>query len=177
MNNTGCQLRGKRALSAGGRSGIRAAPYELLLEQGAPVVSHSISECGGFVQRNSIQPRVDLGERDPVRDAATWVFCEGDFDILLNDTGQVIHRPHNEVSDDYFDGLMNLDVRFSIVLAQAVVPCIKQRGSGRIVKCASRAIVGLATSPGLLSTSMLDRALPAGSPHRQALAESIPCIG
>lgn len=144
MSTSQAPLHGQRALITGGSTGIGAALCDLLLELGADVVSLSRSNRAGFSHPRLVQRAVDLSDPAAVKTAAAQIAREGNYDILVNNAGRVIHKPLEEVTDDDYDGLMNLHVRAAILLTQAVVPGMKQRRYGRIVNLSTRAIVGLA---------------------------------
>lgn len=143
MNKSTHPLLGQRALVTGGSAGIGAALCDHFLVLGANVVSLSLGERENFYHPRFTQYCADLSQPDAARTVAAQIHQEGDFDILVNNAGRVIHRPLEEVTEDDFDCMMDLHVRTAILLAQAVVPGMKERRRGRIVNIASRAIVGL----------------------------------
>ncbi len=136
-------LHGLQALVTGGSMGIGAAICDDLLRLGAGVISVAREERSGAAHERMAQHIVDLA--DPAQFRA---FADGlrarPIDILVNNAGIVVTRALEDVTDEDFDRLMNLHVRTAIVVAQAVVPGMKLRRSGRIVNIASRAIVGMA---------------------------------
>lgn len=136
-------LRGQQALVTGGSTGIGAAICDELLRLGAGVISVALEARHGAAHERMQQRVVDLADPAQVKAFAAGLH-ETPIDILVNNAGVVVTRPLEDVTDDDFDRLMNLHVRTAILLAQAVVPGMKLRRSGRIVNIASRAIVGMA---------------------------------
>lgn len=136
-------LRGQQALVTGGSMGIGAAICDDLLCLGASVISVALEERAAASHERLQQRLVDLADPAQVKAFAAGLH-ESRIDILVNNAGVVVTRLLEDVTDDDFDRLMNLHVRTSILLAQAIVPGMKLRRSGRIVNIASRAIVGMA---------------------------------
>ena len=93
--------------------------------------------------------RVDLLDRSAVRDwvAACAASAGRDPDVLVYVAGGVLGqaaRPMEDVPEEDFRGIVDANLTGAFLAAQAVVPGMKTRGSGRIVFIASGA--GLRTS-------------------------------
>ncbi len=88
---------------------------------------------------------VDLTDR---RAGAAWIAgIGGPVDVLVNNAGGVAGQtPHplEEVSDEDWDRLFDVNVNAAMVLSRAVAPGMKAAGQGRIVNISSGA--GLAAS-------------------------------
>jgi 3-oxoacyl-[acyl-carrier protein] reductase len=93
--------------------------------------------------------RVNLLDKTELRDwiAASAASSGRDPDVLVYVAGGVLGqkaRPMEDVSEEDFRGIVDVNLTGAFLAAQAVVPGMKQRGSGRIVFIASGA--GLRTS-------------------------------
>ena len=148
------RLKDKTAIVTGGASGFGQGIVEAFLREGARVMIADINEdaaadlahrCGG----KAIAQRVDVGDRASVNamsEAARQAF--GQVDILVNNAG-VTHLPTplEEVSEEEFDRVVNVNMKSVYLTAQALVPHMKAQGSGAILNVASTA--GVSPRPNL----------------------------
>lgn len=134
---------GRRALVTGGSAGIGRAVCVALLEQGAEVVS--VSRTAGDLQHPRLRHvAADLSDIGALRPMLADLLRDTPIDILLNNAGVVRNTLLDEVGDDEFALLVDLHLRAATVLAQVVVPGMRERGFGRIINLSSRALVGMA---------------------------------
>ena len=99
-----------------------------------------------------------MTRRDDVRRlAATAVVALGRVDILVNNAGSNIPQPIDEIRDEDWDRLVELNLTSCMALARAVVPGMKQRRWGRIIHISS--IMGLASTAGRNAYSATKTAL------------------
>jgi len=129
-------------LISGASSGIGEAIARRLLDAGGTVVD---------IDRQPPRLRAaglhyiaaDLSDPAATAAAAREAAAEFGFRGLVNNAGA--NRPAllEDVTMADFDYLMNLHVRASLLLAQAVVPSMRRAKFGRIVNIASRAVQGI----------------------------------
>ncbi len=148
------RLEGKTAVVTGGASGFGAGIVEKFLQEGARVLIADINgeaaaEMAGQSGPNAVAHTVDVADGASVQamaDAALSAF--GHVDILVNNAG-ITHLPTplEDVSEDDFDRVYNVNMKSVYLTARALVPHMKERGAGSILNVASTA--GLSPRPNL----------------------------
>jgi len=120
----------------GGGLGFGRACAEMFLGLGARVFTTDVTNeelpGTGF--------RCDLTAKG---EAARWIASIGaPPDILVSNAGGVrgqVHKPVEDVTDEDWDAIIDINLRAHFALARAVAPGMKARGSGRIVTISSGA--------------------------------------
>jgi len=140
------RLKDKTAIVTGGASGFGKGIVEAFLREGARVMIADINataaaELAAAHGQSACAQTVDVGDRASVlamANAAQETF--GQVDILVNDAG-VTHLPTplEEVSEEDFDRVFNVNMKSVYLTAQALVPHMKARGTGAILNVASTA--------------------------------------
>jgi NAD(P)-dependent dehydrogenase (short-subunit alcohol dehydrogenase family) len=139
-------LRGKRVLITGGGSGIGAGMVEAFVRQGARVhfVDVAVQDSEELVASLSdAEPpprfqRCDLSDLDAVKSTiAGIVAAEGGIDILVNNAANDDRHTVAEVTPDYWDNRMAVNLRHLFFAAQAVAPSMKANGGGAIINLGS----------------------------------------
>ncbi len=139
-------LRDKRVLVTGGGSGIGSGIVEGFARQGADVTFFDIAEeeseelverlvgAGGKVRFE----RVDLFDV-PATQAVIASLAEagGAFDVLVNNAANDDRHTIEEVTEDYWDNRLNVNLKHKFFCAQAVIPGMKAKGGGAIVNLGS----------------------------------------
>ncbi|MFY9212993.1 MAG: SDR family oxidoreductase [Aestuariivita sp.] len=148
------QLTGKTAIVTGGASGFGAGIVQAFVAQGARVMIADINgkaatALAAQIGAQAIAQQVDVANGSSVNamaEAAIAAF--GHVDILVNNAG-VTHMPTplEDVSEDEFDRVLNVNVKSVYLTARALVPHMKSRASGAILNIASTA--GLSPRPNL----------------------------
>ncbi len=148
------RLDGKTAVVTGGASGFGAGIVEKFLQEGARVLIADINgeaaaEMAGQSGPNAVAHTVDVADGASVQamaDAALSAF--GHVDILVNNAG-ITHLPTplEDVSEDDFDRVYNVNMKSVYLTARALVPHMKERAAGAILNVASTA--GLSPRPNL----------------------------
>ncbi|WP_170425919.1 SDR family oxidoreductase [Ruegeria arenilitoris] len=148
------RLEGKTAIVTGGASGFGAGIARKFLSEGARVMIADINGDAAEVQANQLGPnafahQVDLADGASVQAMADTAFDRFDqLDILVNNAG-VTHLPTplEDVSEEDFDRVYNVNMKSVYLTARAFVPHMKARGTGAILNVASTA--GLSPRPNL----------------------------
>jgi 3-oxoacyl-[acyl-carrier protein] reductase len=124
-------LRDTVCLVTGSTGGIGAAVTELLRAEGAHVVT--VGRSGGDI-------RADLSRAgEPERIVLETVERHGRVDVLVNNVGAAYQRTFEEVTDEQWDELWQLNVMSYVRAIRAVVPGMRERKAGVIVNVSSTA--------------------------------------
>jgi NAD(P)-dependent dehydrogenase (short-subunit alcohol dehydrogenase family) len=139
-------LRGKRVVITGGGSGIGAAIVEAFAKQGAQAIFLDIDESSSrAVERDlgnlSPAPRFvkcDLRDLAAVRECFARIARDaGDVEILVNNAANDDRHAVEEVTPEYWDERIAVNLRHQFFCAQAVIPAMKKAGGGAIVNLGS----------------------------------------
>ena len=142
--NRSKRLEGKRAIVTGGASGFGAGIARRFAEEGARVIVADLNGEAARVLAAELGD-ADLGVAVDVSNAAeVTALAEtanrllGGIDIVINNAG-VGHTPQplDELSDDAFDRITNVNMRAIYLMSKAFVPAMKAQGSGAILNIAS----------------------------------------
>ena len=91
--------------------------------------------------------KADMTRRDDVRRLAEAVLAEmGQVDILINNAGSNNPQAIDEIRDEDWDALVELNLTSCMALSRALVPQMKERRWGRIIHISS--IMALASKKG-----------------------------
>ena len=143
------QLKGKVAFVTGGARGIGLGIATLLSERGATVAICDMaqSECDAAVSDLGTEGYTVLGtaadvtDRDSLEGAVSNVITAlGQIDILVANAGVWAsegYQDRPEYNDADWDLTHSVNVRGVVHSAEAVIPHMKERGSGKIVNIAS----------------------------------------
>jgi NAD(P)-dependent dehydrogenase (short-subunit alcohol dehydrogenase family) len=160
-------LTGKVALVTGGSKGLGKAMARGLVEAGADILISSRHEdelrsaLAEILQGTKRQGRhfvADMskrGEAARLADAAVKAF--GHVDILINNAGSNVPQLIDEIRDEDWDRIMELNLNSVMQLTRALVPQMKTRRWGRIIHISS--IMGLVSNAGRSSYSATKAAL------------------
>ncbi|MDA7429348.1 SDR family oxidoreductase [Primorskyibacter aestuariivivens] len=146
------RLEGKTAIVTGAASGFGAGIAHRFAQEGAQVMYADINEEAARAvaeEYGGLGQRVDVGDGESVAhmfDKATELM--GEIDILVNNAG-VTHLPTplDEVSEEDFDRVFQVNCKSVYYTSRALVPQMKKRGSGTILNIASTA--GVSPRPNL----------------------------
>jgi 3-oxoacyl-[acyl-carrier protein] reductase len=149
------RFEGKRVIVTGGANGIGKATVTRFAAEGAAVVltdlNADVAESAAAQIREVSGAAVywyvaDVSQKSD--DLATVRFAVekmGGVDILVNNAGIYYEDPFEEITEERWDGIMNVDLKGTFLMTQAVVPLLKAQRSGAIVNLASTN--GLAGEP------------------------------
>lgn len=134
-------LRGKRVLITGGGSGIGAGIVEAFARQGSDVTFLDIlnGESGSLAARTgSGFERVDLTDTSATKKVIERLIKEsGPFDVLVNNAANDDRHHFDEVTEEYWDDRLNVNLKHQFFCAQAVVPGMRKKGGGAIINLGS----------------------------------------
>jgi NAD(P)-dependent dehydrogenase (short-subunit alcohol dehydrogenase family) len=127
-------LRDTRCVVTGSTGGIGLAVARLLVSEGASVVTTGRGEEPAIGE--ALHVRADLAQAgEPERLIAE----AGEVDVLVNNVGVAYQRSFEEVTDEQWDELWQLNVMSYIRTIRAVLPRMQERGGGVIVNVSSTA--------------------------------------
>lgn len=140
-------LTGKAAIVTGGSRGIGAGIAKRFAADGASVVVNylndadaadavvaAITEAGG----TAIPCQADVSRRaDAERLFAACIEHFGKADVVVSNAGIVIDRPFVDSTDEDFDRAIDVNLRGFFNVAQASLPHMIERGSGRLIATCS----------------------------------------
>lgn len=149
-------LKGRAALVTGGSKGLGKAMARGLAEAGADVLicsrheeelKRAAQEIGLGLSSKVEWVVTDMSSREEVRDLAQTALNRlGRVDILINNAGSNCPQPIDQIRDEDWDRLMELNLTCVMVLTRALVPQMKERKWGRIIHISS--ILGLGGKEG-----------------------------
>ncbi|MGE5562058.1 MAG: SDR family NAD(P)-dependent oxidoreductase [Bacillota bacterium] len=134
-------LRDKRVLVTGGGSGIGAGIVEAFAKQGSDVTFIDIlnGESEELAKKAGARfERVDL------RDIGATTACirrlverDGPFNILVNNAANDDRHKIDEVTEEYWDDRLAVNLKHQFFCTQAVLPGMRSAGGGAIVNLGS----------------------------------------
>ncbi len=161
------KLTGKVALVTGGSKGLGKAMARGLAEAGADIVISSrheeelkpaLAEILDGTGRRGVYLVADMAKRDDVRRlAAAALEKMGRIDILINNAGTNVPQPIDQIKDEDWDRVMEINLNSIMALTRAVVPQMKARRWGRIIHISS--IMGFISKGGRDAYSVTKSAL------------------
>lgn len=149
------RLDGQVAIITGGSKGLGLAIAAGLASAGSHVVlvsrngDEAEAAAKAIAEQYGVEARgmaADVTDSDAVQKVVdTTKDRWGRIDILVNSAGINIRGPIDELSEDDFEQVMNINVNGTWKACRAVVPHMKEAGYGRIINLASTlGVVGLA---------------------------------
>jgi NAD(P)-dependent dehydrogenase (short-subunit alcohol dehydrogenase family) len=160
-------LKGKVALVTGGSKGLGKAMARGLAEAGADIVISSRHEnelrsaLDEILRGTNGKGRLivaDMGRREEVeRLARTALEQMGRVDILVNNAGTNIPQPIDEIKNEDWDRMLEINLTSIMVLTRALVPQMKARKWGRVIHISS--VMGLVSKAGRNAYSATKSAL------------------
>jgi len=144
-------LSGRAAIVTGAGRGIGGAIAVTLADLGAAVAlvdvdEEAVNNTASNLERAGYTARGHSGD---VRDTGFFegvvadVIKEwGGVDILVNNAGIIRDNRVENMSEEDWDDVLDVNLKGAFLCARAVVPHMKKRRSGRIVNIASRAWLG-----------------------------------
>lgn len=142
-NSSPFSLEGKTALITGGASGLGFAMAECMIACGAKVVIADLNEQAAKKSASELGDKAipfvyDVSKTDQADAFVSDVLKQtGAIDILVNNAGNHCKKPIEDMSVADFESVLDVHVVGSFALTKALVPVMKQQGSGSILFTAS----------------------------------------
>jgi NAD(P)-dependent dehydrogenase (short-subunit alcohol dehydrogenase family) len=139
-------LQGRRIIVTGGASGIAAATVRAYAREGARVASLDVNDEGGRRVAVETGERVsfyhcDISRREQVLDVfARAVTALGGLDVLANVAGVERGTPAEDIPDEEWDLVFDVNVKGTLYTNQAAFRHMKEWG-GRIINFGSGAAI------------------------------------
>lgn len=146
------RLTGKTAIVTGGGSGFGAGIVRAFAREGADVMVADQNMNSAMAVAEEVDGfafEVDVSSAERVNSMAHAALERwGRVDILVNNAG-ITHlpKPMEEVEEDEFDRVLNVNAKSVYLTARALVPEMKKAGAGAILNIASTA--GISPRPNL----------------------------
>jgi gluconate 5-dehydrogenase len=147
MSRSLFDLSGRVALVTGGSKGLGKAMARGLAEAGADLAISSrhgdelqaaAREIGEGLEVRVESIVADLSRRAEASQlAAKTLKAMGKVDILINNAGTNKPQPIDQIEDDVWDQLVELNLGSCMALTRALVPGMKERKWGRVIHIAS----------------------------------------
>ena len=134
-------MKDKVIVITGGSEGIGAAVAQEVAKRGAKVVIAArnlekleavAKPIGALAVQTDVTKRSD---NERLRDRTIEKF--GAIDVWINNAGRGISRMVSELTDEDIDDMMLINVKSVVYGIQAVLPHMKQRGTGQIISVSS----------------------------------------
>jgi len=140
------KLDGKVALVTGASRGLGQAMAQGLAEAGADIAGLDLTECADTCEQVKALGRCyhpvvcDLRQATPDQLSevvAGVVKALGRLDILLNNAGIIRRAPIFEFSEEYWDDVLQINLKALFFLSQAAARQMDSQGGGKIINIAS----------------------------------------
>ena len=130
-------LRDKLCIVSGSTAGIGLATAELLVGEGARVVTHGRGDAPGVGE--ALHVVADFARPGEPERLVAEAAKLGDIDVLVNNVGLAYIATFDELGDEQWDEMWQLNVMSFVRAIRAVLPAMRDRRSGVIVNVASTA--------------------------------------
>jgi len=130
-------LSGKACLVTGSTGGIGLETARILVSEGARVVTNGRGDAPGIGE--TLHVRADLSEAEaPARVVEAAVQALGGLDVLVNNVGFAVQARFEEVTDEEWDSMWQLNVMSYVKAIRAALPQLRA-SRGAIVNVSSTA--------------------------------------
>lgn len=145
------RFKNKVALITGGANGIGAKTAFLLAEEGANLVlldwnEHKLNETAKQLRTTGSEVltfKVDITNKSLVVEAVHQAIAQlKKIDILVNCVGILQDNLLTNMSEEDWDSVININLKGSFLISQAVAPYMMEQNSGKIVLISSQAALG-----------------------------------
>lgn len=140
------KLAGKVALVTGGGTGIGQGAAIALAAEGAKVMvlgrrPEPLNETVTLIEKaggEALACPTDVTDVDQIKQAVELLKERwGRADILVNNAGSAMRKPFMKTTLEDLDELYRVDLRSVFAMSQALVPMLKETGSGSIINISS----------------------------------------
>ena len=136
------------AIVTGANKGLGLAVAENFVNEGKKVVfvirnKANLEETKQRFQKEVNENRalfiqLDVSDTKGIKHAVDQVLTEwGRIDILVNNAGIRYETPIEEINEEEWDQVIDVNLKSTFFFSQAVVPAMKERGWGRIINMSS----------------------------------------
>ena len=156
MKGTLFDITGRVALVTGGSKGLGLAMARGFAEAGADVVISSrhqaeldvaLAQITDGLDVKGLTVVADMTSRDDVKRLAETALSEmGRVDVLVNNAGSNVPEEIDEITNENWDRIIELNLSSCMALTRELVPQMKERGWGRVIHISS--IMGLVSKEG-----------------------------
>ena len=133
------------AIVTGGSGGIGAAISRVLVEANYLVISLDRREPEWMHDHRFRPINVDLSDAAATRAAAQEIVRDYDVTHIVHNAGIVRAALVEDVADEDLQDLTQLHLGAGLILLQAALPSMREKGFGRVILISSRAALGLPT--------------------------------
>ncbi len=140
-------LKGRVVLITGGATGIGEALVRAFAHQGARVAFFDIQDEPAIALRNELSLsgctaplylRCDLTDVAALRESVERVMAAtGTVDVLVNNAGNDQRHATEDVTPEFFDRSIAINLRPQFFMIQSVLPAMKKAGRGSIINMSS----------------------------------------
>lgn len=139
-------LEGKVAIITGGTRGIGFETARTFAQNGAKVIifgsrEETVNKAIGQLKSERFETTgfwPNLNSYDDIQKTIDQITADyGRIDILVNNAGISANQPIDNTTPEDFDKIIDLNVRAMFYVTKAVVPIMKQQGSGVILNTSS----------------------------------------
>lgn len=131
----GRDLSGRKAVVTGAASGIGAAAVARLISEGCAVLALDQNGDGLAGTHNHIADLGDAAAFPAIQAAAQEEL--GGCDILINNAGVCPAGPFEDMTQAMWDAALSINVTAAMNLTRALLPLLKQSGTGRVINTGS----------------------------------------
>lgn len=141
-------LNGKTALVTGGGTGIGFGAAKRLAEAGAYVYITGrrldvLEAAAAKIGDNVKALQADVSQKTDMEKVASIIKEEkGSLDVIFSNAGYCISKPLVEVTEDFFDGMYNTNIKGNLFTVQSMIPIMNDGGS-IILTSSMTAFIGL----------------------------------
>ena len=157
------ELTGKTALITGASRGIGRAAAVALARAGADIGINYLSDSAGAektkrrveeASSRAVLAQADVSRSEEVRNMVAQVHnALGRIDILVNNAGIVHTGPWEELSEEDWDRVLDVNLKSAFLVTQAVLPDMRHQHWGRIINLSSIAAqTGGVTGPAYVAS-------------------------
>lgn len=141
------RLEGKAAIVTGSASGIGEATARLFAEEGAKVLAVDLELDKVAAAHAGVADIVPLGQDVSADEAADRIIgmCVKEFgklDVLMNNAGIGGGALADQMTDEEWDRVQNVNLRAPFRICRAAIPYLKESSAGRIINTSSTAAIG-----------------------------------
>ena len=145
------RLKDKSAIITGGGRGLGEAMAMRFAEEGANVlvadvdydVAVKVAERIKGLKRKGLAFKADVRDKAQVKEMVDFALSNfGKVDILVNNAGTIKDNLIENISEEDWDLVLDINLKGAFLCTQAVVPGMKKNKYGKIINVAARAYHG-----------------------------------